>query len=114
MNETETLRRIAEAVHGYDATECMADHQRRLSDVVAALADVPSIPDYHVLVWMPSGTPIVPFDCNPTHEDDGMLLYTSRAAAVESARHQQAMYGDDETATPVPLAQVGIIRLHIE
>jgi hypothetical protein len=39
MSETETLRRIAEAVHGYDATECMADHQRRLADVVAALAD---------------------------------------------------------------------------
>ena len=38
MNETETLRRIAEAVHGYDATECMTDHQRRLADVVAALA----------------------------------------------------------------------------
>ena len=39
MSETETLRRIDEAVHGYDATECMADHQRRLADVVAALAD---------------------------------------------------------------------------
>jgi hypothetical protein len=41
MSETETLRRIAEAVHGYDATECMADHQRRLADVVAALANAP-------------------------------------------------------------------------
>jgi hypothetical protein len=46
MSETETLRRIDEAVHGYDATECMADHQRRLSDVVAALADVPSQAEY--------------------------------------------------------------------
>jgi hypothetical protein len=46
MSETETLRRIAEAVHGYDATECMADHQRRLADVVAALADVPSQAEY--------------------------------------------------------------------
>jgi hypothetical protein len=46
MNETETLRRIAEAVHGYDATECMAGHQRRLADVVTALADVPSQADH--------------------------------------------------------------------
>jgi len=64
--------------------------------------------DYWVLVWMPSGEPICPHDSNPSHYDEGMLVYQSQDAAESSAAHQQDMYGDSDcVATAIPLSQLG-------
>lgn len=42
-------------------------------------------------------TPIVPYDCNPGSDDDGLLVYRSKAAAEHSATHQTDVYGDNKT-----------------
>jgi hypothetical protein len=39
--------------------------------------------------------PVVPFDCNPGHDDEGMMVYRSRKAAVFSAKHQNGLYDLD-------------------
>lgn len=62
--------------------------------------------NYWVLVWMPSGTPIPPYDSNPGSSDEGLMVYRNECAAKSAAEHQQNMYGcddDSETATPIPL-----------
>lgn len=50
---------------------------------------------YWTIVHRDSRTPVVPFDCNPKSEDDGMLVYRSRQAAVAACKHQNHMYDLD-------------------
>ena len=68
-----------------------------------------AMPAYWVLVWMPSGIPIVPYDLNPGSDDDGMLVYGSREAGDLAAKHQMKLWGaDDEQAVAIPLSHVGL------
>ena len=67
-----------------------------------------AMPAYWVLVWMPSGNPIVPYDSNPESDDEGMLVYRSKRAGELAAKHQMEMYGDDEQAVAIPLSQLGL------
>jgi hypothetical protein len=39
------------------------------------------------------GKPVIPFDCNPGSSDEGMLVYRSKDAAANAARHQRDTYG---------------------
>ena len=42
-----------------------------------------------------TGIPIVPIDCNPESDDEGMLVYWSREAAELAAEHQSERYEMD-------------------
>lgn len=48
------------------------------------------------LLWTLSrksdGKPVPPFDCNPGHDDQGMLVYRSEEAALSEASHQFSQY----------------------
>lgn len=60
----------------------------------------------YVLVWDDFGTEVVPFDCNPSHKDQGMLVYRSKEAADMAAEHQTDLYGDDNhIATSILLSE---------
>lgn len=37
--------------------------------------------------------PVVPFDCNPGCDDEGMLVYWNYKAARSAATHQNLLYG---------------------
>lgn len=58
---------------------------------------MPKKSQWWTVVWSPSMTPIVPYDCNPGSDDDGLLVYRSKAAAEHSATHQTDVYGDNKT-----------------
>lgn len=64
--------------------------------------------DLYVLVWDSDlGNPIPPLDCNPSCEDQGMLVYRSLEAASLAAQHQTEMYaGDEQAAVAVKLSAV--------
>ena len=58
-----------------------------------------------VIVNSDTGTPVPPIDCNPDHEDQGMMVYLSREAADLAAIHQsQFFFGDDPLPIAIPLA----------
>lgn len=38
------------------------------------------------------GQPVVPYDSNPGHHDEGMLVYRSEEAAESASQHQNEMY----------------------
>ena len=38
------------------------------------------------------GCIVLPVDCNPGHEDQGMLVYRSYEAALSAAKHQENSY----------------------
>lgn len=44
------------------------------------------------IVFCDTGDPVPPFDCNPEHHDEGMLVYRSREAAEAAAVHQAKSY----------------------
>ena len=46
------------------------------------------------VLWVPaSKKPVIPWDCNPGHNDEGMLVYSSHDAAMSAATHQRELYG---------------------
>jgi hypothetical protein len=47
---------------------------------------------YWTIVLPRSRKPVLPFDCNE-HDDQGMLVYRSEAAAKVSCKHQYSLYG---------------------
>jgi hypothetical protein len=47
------------------------------------------------IVKRTSGDPVVPLDCNPSSDDQGMLVYRSRVAAESAAEYQSDMYDVD-------------------
>lgn len=49
-------------------------------------------PELWALVHGDSENFVIPFDCNE-HEDEGCLVYFSKEAAEQAARHQMHLYG---------------------
>lgn len=63
------------------------------------------------LVWT-SGQPVPPLDDNPSHDDQGFIVYRSREAAMRAAEHQNDMWGSAENdidhIIAVPVENVGL------
>ncbi len=47
---------------------------------------------YWTIVHKDNKSPVIPFDCNPTSKDEGMLVYYSYQAARASSCHQNSQY----------------------
>ncbi len=45
-----------------------------------------------VLVHRGTFNPVTPIDCNPNHDDEGMLCYRSQEAGDAAALHQNKLY----------------------
>jgi hypothetical protein len=56
---------------------------------------VMQLSDLWTVVMRATGMPVLPVDCNPESDDEGMLVYRSRRAADTAAEHQSDMYGLD-------------------
>ena len=54
-----------------------------------------TLQDLWTVVMRDTGNPVVPYDCNPESDDEGMLVYLSRRAAEMSAVHQSDLYDLD-------------------
>ena len=65
------------------------------------------MPEYYVLVWANTGTAIPPYDCN-SHNDQGMMIYSSHEAAQAMATRQTDDYSDEESgpAIAIPLSSL--------
>jgi len=57
----------------------------------------------HVLCLNQVGPPVavLPFDCNPGSDDEGMLVYNTFEACIHAAEHHKRMYDID--ACPIQL-----------
>lgn len=63
----------------------------------------------YTIVHIQSLRPVVPFDCNPDSDDEGMLVYGSFEAASKAADHQNGLYDVECIAFRVEALDEGVL-----